>query len=222
MSLPSAVIDAMLESGCTAKQIARAVKAANAEAEARAEHKRAMDAERKRRQRAREKEEMSRDVTRTARDSKDAALARVEDKPLPTGIEPQETQTHEKRETDIAAFRRVCVEGGLDTERIEALIKHRRAKRGAITGHAAALFRRDAEACGMSLIEATDTAISRNWITVKPEYFTNRQRAGPAPPKPNPGLAAVDSLLERMNAVTPSPPQANPPYPRLVAPAGSR
>lgn len=151
-----------------------------------------------------------------------AGATRVEDKPLPTEIEPQETQTHEKRETDIAAFRRVCVEGGLDTERIEALIKHRRAKRGAITGHAAVLFQRDAEACGMSLIEATDTAISRNWITVKPEYFTNRQRAGPAPPKPNPGLAAVDSLLERMNAVTPSPPQANPPYPRLVAPAGSR
>lgn len=127
-----------------------------------------------------------------------AGVTRVEDKTSNSEIEPQEQHTHSKRETDIAAFRRECAEGGLDSERTEALIKHRRAKRGAITGHAAHLFRNDAKACGMSLIEATDTAISRNWITVKPEYLAGRARAGPM--NGTPSLAQVFGMVREKAA----------------------
>lgn len=55
MSLPSAVLDAMLASGCTAEQIVAAVKAAGADADARREAKRSGNAERQRRFKAKGK-----------------------------------------------------------------------------------------------------------------------------------------------------------------------
>jgi hypothetical protein len=98
MTLPNTVIDAMIEAGCSAEQLAAAMKAANADAEARAQHKREVDAARKRRQRERDAG-VSRTVTRTARDSTDslAGVTRVEDKPLPTEIEPQEGKKENAR-----------------------------------------------------------------------------------------------------------------------------
>lgn len=57
VSLTPAVLDAMVQAGCTAEQIAAAVKASMADEEARAEQKRAKDRERKRRQRAKEADE---------------------------------------------------------------------------------------------------------------------------------------------------------------------
>lgn len=55
MSLPDAVIDAMVSAGCTAEQLAAAVKAANAAGEARRAAKRANNAERQRRFKAKGK-----------------------------------------------------------------------------------------------------------------------------------------------------------------------
>jgi len=52
MSLSAAVIDAMVAAGCTAEQLASAIKTANAEADALLAAKRAKAAEKKRRQRA--------------------------------------------------------------------------------------------------------------------------------------------------------------------------
>jgi hypothetical protein len=60
------MLDAMIESGCTADQIAAIVKASLVEQEHRAEDRRAKDAERQRRHRA------SRDVTVTERDNADS------------------------------------------------------------------------------------------------------------------------------------------------------
>lgn len=64
MSLPSSVIDALVASGCTAEQLAAAIKAANAEAqameEARKGAKRASNAERQRRKRLADRHVMSR------------------------------------------------------------------------------------------------------------------------------------------------------------------
>jgi hypothetical protein len=71
MSLSNAVIDALVESGCTVEQLAAAMKASNAEDEALLSARREKDAIRKRAQRARDKisHAMSRDVTRTERDT---------------------------------------------------------------------------------------------------------------------------------------------------------
>lgn len=61
MSLPAAVLDAMLAAGCSAEQIVAAVKAAEIDAEARREAKRANNAERQRRFKARHKEQVTQD-----------------------------------------------------------------------------------------------------------------------------------------------------------------
>lgn len=87
------------------------------------------------------------------------------------------------RANDLSEFKTELSD--LDAERLEAIIKHRRSKRGQLTGLAARLFRSDATACGLSLPEAVDTCISRNWITVKPEYLTGRNtppRQSTSPP----------------------------------------
>lgn len=147
-----------------------------------------------------------------------AGATRVEDKPLPTEIEPPKPTPPQR---DLAEFR-AGLAPDVSEEVITEFVKVRRKKRGALTGFAARIFREDAAKCGMSVADAARECVRSSWITVKPEYFTNRQRAGPATPKPNPALDVIDSLMDRLDAVTPSPPQANPPYPRLVAPAGSR
>lgn len=77
------------------------------------------------------------------------------------------------RADDLKDFEQELAE--LDRERLDALIKLRRKKNGQITGYAARLFAQDAAACGLSLAGAVDTCISRNWITVKPDWL---QRGG--------------------------------------------
>jgi hypothetical protein len=78
MSLSPAILDAMVSAGCTAEQIAAAVKADMAEQEQRADAKRVKDRERKRRQRSRDVTDshaMSHDVTRTGCDNQDNPLS---------------------------------------------------------------------------------------------------------------------------------------------------
>jgi hypothetical protein len=82
--------------------------------------------------------------------------------------------------SDLEAFR-AEVSQLLDAERVEAIVKHRRAKKGQLTAHAARLFIADAKAAGLSLPDAVDTCISRNWITVKADWLNKPQAT--APPK---------------------------------------
>lgn len=123
-----------------------------------------------------------------------ASATRVEDKPLPQKIEPQESKKEQGAQArDFSGFKAELA--ALDPERLASLIKHRRAKRAQLSAHAARLFIRDAVACGLSLAEATDTCISRNWITVKPEFLTPRSRGQPPPQKS--GVHAVFGALDR-------------------------
>jgi uncharacterized protein YdaU (DUF1376 family) len=98
------------------------------------------------------------------------------------------------RVVDLADFKSELSD--LDSERLEAVIKHRRSKRGQLTGLAARLFRKDADACGLSISDAVDTCISRNWLTVRPDYLASKQaqpRSG-APPGGKPTV--VDAMNE--------------------------
>jgi hypothetical protein len=149
--------------------------------------------------------------------------ARVEDKTSNSEIEPQKkTNTHS---ADLAAFKS-ALSGVCDSERIDAFVKHRRMKRGANTGHAAKLFLADAEACGLSVPAAIDMAISRNWITVKPEFLAGRQqRAGPVvvPIKDTPANAARRRLDEAIDHERRNQPTDHPePAPSLVPLLGGR
>lgn len=154
---------------------------------------RSANAERQARFRAnRRAQNVTNNVTSNATDNVTAVttLARVED--ITSNLEISEQEENKKdnapkaRVSDLAAFKAELQD--LDNDHIEALIKHRRAKRAQITGLSARLFRKDAGTCGMSLVEAVDTCIGRNWITVKPEYFAarNQPRSGAPPPQQNP------------------------------------
>lgn len=86
-------------------------------------------------------------------------------------------------QSDVAAFRSALA-GDVDGETLDEFIKVRRKKRGALTAFAAKLFREDAAACSMTVEVAARECVRSSWVTVKPEYFASRQRAGPSP-KPN-------------------------------------
>lgn len=156
------------------------------------------EADRVRQSKKRERDELSRDVTLRHSDRllTGAGDVPVEDKLLPKEIEPQKEQEEKKgaQARDVSDFRAEFPD--LDTPRLEALIKHRRSKRAQITGHAARLFRSAAAECGLSLSQAVDTCIDRNWITLKPDWLNKPQARG-SPPRGVDDL--ISSLLSDMD-----------------------
>jgi hypothetical protein len=135
------------------------------------------------------------------------ADAPVEDKTSNLDIEPQDSKKDKTPSGDVAEFK-AELSPDLDADRLNALIKHRRTKRAQITRHAAKLFRRDAEACGLSVGEAADTCISRNWITVKADWLDKPNARG-SPQQQAPSLADVFAIAARTprHADQPEPPE---------------
>ncbi|HYF34539.1 MAG TPA: hypothetical protein VD994_04555 [Prosthecobacter sp.] len=123
-----------------------------------------------------------------------AGDAPVEDKPLKQQIEPK--KENKTPSGDVAEFM-AELSPDLDAVTLDALVKHRRLKRAQVTGHSARLFRRDATACGLSVAEAADTCISRNWITVKAEWLAPNARGSP---RPDPVIEAANRLMAQMDA----------------------
>jgi hypothetical protein len=123
-----------------------------------------------------------------------------------TGKEENKKEAAPKALSDLAAFK-ADLEADASQEQVEAFAKHRKAKNGQNSAYSAKLFRRDAAACGLSVSQAIDTAISRGWLTVKPEYLAGRQQAPPrstAPPKQTVGQQARDEL-KRMETLNDAP-----------------
>ena len=180
----SAIVEALVIAGATPEMILSAVRAAEQQQADALEKRREHD---RNRQAAKRERDASRDVTlcHSDRSLVRGGDARGEDITSNSEISGQEEKTKtiapKAREGDLVAFKDELSD--LDPERIEAIVKHRRSKRGQLTGLSARLFRQDAAACGLSLADAVDTCISRNWITVKPEYLTGRQQRATAPPK---------------------------------------
>lgn len=107
------------------------------------------------------------------------------------------------RANGLEGFKSILLEP-LGAERLEAFIATRRAKHAAFTGHAANLFLADAASVGMTPAAAADTCISRNWITVKPEYLTGRsapqRQSTSPPPKPhNAGELSYQQLMDQID-----------------------
>jgi hypothetical protein len=148
--------------------------------------------------RAKNKPETLRNVTERSETSHDVTerLARVED-----SSSNKEDRKEEKKEraapkalSDLSAFK-ADLERDATPEQVDAFAKHRKAKNGQNSSYAATLFRRDAAACQMTVSEAIDTALSRGWLTVKPEYLAGRQAT--APPQRQAPAETVGSLSKR-------------------------
>jgi hypothetical protein len=168
----------LVATGLTSEQIAVVMDIIGRRDAARAEldeRRKADQRERWRRWKENRDANVSQRLQTPANDSR-AGDARAEDKTSSTEKEPLKNNT---RAADLAAFK-AALSGGCDGERIEAFVKLRRAKRGQLTAHAARLFIADAEASGLSLPAAIDTCVSRNWVTVRPDWLqTQKARAGP-------------------------------------------
>lgn len=147
-----------------------------------AERRRAADRDRQRARRLRISAE-SADIHDSPRES----VTRVEDKTSNLDIEPQKKEQKDAPVRDVSEFKAEFAD--LDTERLNALIKHRRSKHGQITGHAARLFRDAAASCKVSISEAVDICIDRNWITLKPDWLNKPN--GRSPPSQAPSMADV-------------------------------
>jgi hypothetical protein len=108
----------------------------------------------------------------------------------------KEEQKASRTHGDVAAFK-AGLTPDVSEEVLSEFVKVRRKKRGALTAYAASLFREDAAKCEMTVAEAAKECVRSSWITVKPEYFQHRQRAGPptGPQKP-PQMADVFKLIK--------------------------
>jgi len=89
----------------------------------------------------------------------------------------KEEKNTKKENPDLIAFKSHF--STIDEGQLNDFIKLRRSKRAMMTDRSGQLFLKDCEQCGMSVSEAIDMCISRNWITVKPEYFNGKQFAKP-------------------------------------------
>lgn len=136
-------------------------------------------------------------------------LTGVDAKPKTTQIDPVKKTTPSR---DVSDFKAELA--SLDSDRLEALIKHRKAKKAQMTGHAARLFKRDAEAAGLTLADAADTCISRNWITVKAEWLAKPTARGSPSGKP----LSVNEIIRQRQAEGQFRNDEQPPTgPRLIA-----
>ena len=123
--------------------------------------------------------------------------ARVEVKTSNLDIEPQEKN---KTRGDAAGFVN-ALRALLDEERLDALVKHRRSRKAPVSAYAAELFIAAAKTCGISIAEATDHCIERNWLTVKPDWLAAKPQARGSPPlRMDDFLGAVIDQQERQHA----------------------
>lgn len=123
--------------------------------------------------------------------------ARVSDKlkPIDNNIPKNSTSK------DLSDFRDALASLGAD--RLDALIKVRKAKRAPINGYAANLFSKAASTCQISIAEAADMCIERNWLTVKPDWIAKPvARGSPAAGNGQPRniFEASTQLLNEMKA----------------------
>lgn len=187
MTLPAAVLDAMLEAGCTAEQIVAAVKAAAQEQDARTARRREADAIRKRRQREREavRHDMSRGQSVTNADDADTVSPKKETSPTP----PKEKTTPSRSETNVSSKTpRQALEVVLDSSRAGQVIDHRQRIRKPLTVRAAELLAGQFAECP-DPNAAADAMVLNGWQGFKPEWMDRQQSRGSPPRTSSSALA---------------------------------
>lgn len=120
-------------------------------------------------------------------------LAHVEDNLPREEISGRGKEEKKPARDDLAAFKAELSD--LDADRLDAIVKHRRARKAQNTAHAAKLFRRDAKEAGLSMADAVDTCISRNWLTVKAEWLRPKGQQT-APPQQRTMNDVLNEIIE--------------------------
>lgn len=190
----SAILEPLVTAGVDAATILLAVKAWEDQQSNALERRRAADAERQARKREREK---SRDVTLRHSDgslTRDR-VAPVDDKTLNTDTTIPKNTTAK----DLGEFRDALA--SLGSDRLDAMVKVRKAKKAPLNAYAARLFIKAAANCELSVEEAADMCIERNWLTVKPDWIKPQTRGSPSQPdagKPRNIFEASTAILAEL------------------------
>lgn len=130
-------------------------------------------------------------------------VAPAEDKLLNTdNNNPKNTKAK-----DLAEFREALA--SLGSDRLDAMVKVRKAKNAPLNAYAARLFIKAAGVCDLSVEVAADMCIERNWLTVKPDWIKPASRASPAQASTEPrniqeaSRAMVAQFMEAENGTEP-------------------
>lgn len=197
MTIPATVIAKLATLGLSAEQAEAVAGMLSTVEAATAEHYEAMAEASRAKARARVQKWRERNVTErheTSRNGLRVGDARGEVKNSNSEIKPQE-----KKDTRSGEFRD-ALRAVLDEERLNALVKHRHSRKAPLTAYAARLFIKAAEDCGISVAEATDHCIERNWLTVKPSWIAKPAPRGSPPMRMDDFLGTVIEQQERRNA----------------------
>lgn len=117
------------------------------------------------------------DVTESVTESVTPRVRVVDN--LPTKEIAQKVRKKTPRE-DEADFKDQLAE--LGPELLEEFVKFRRKRRASLTGFSATLFLKDCAACDLTVTEAAEMCMGRNWHTVRPEFLANKKPSQTAPP----------------------------------------
>lgn len=190
----SALIAPLIAAKAPHETIMAVVEAYEQQQENALEKRRAADADRQARKRDREK---SRDVTLRHSDS-----ALMRDRAAPVDDKLKHTDTTKEKNTtakDTAEFRSALA--SLGDDRLDALLAVRRAKKAPVNAYAAKLFVKAAQTCSLTLDDAADMCIERNWLTVKLGWLDKPQARGSPPGttgKPRNMFDATTAVLAEM------------------------
>lgn len=154
------------------------------------------EAEEARKSKGRERVAKWREQRNVTETSQNITVPLMRDRVAPVEDNSKTTDTDKvKKNTtaaDLAAFKGVLA--SLDAVQVDGLISIRRKKRGSLTGYAAQLFVKDAANCKLTLSEAADVCIRRNWLTIEPDWLVSNQSRGSPPTKP---ISASQLALNR-------------------------
>lgn len=170
MSLPNAVIDAMLAAGCSAEQLAAAMKAANADNEARKEAKRAGNAERQ--QRFRDRRKVRKQTRNDSNALRDVTPPIEDHTPQSVISSNDEKQTQPRKQRGPVCVRPDDIPEQLWGDWVAHRTKHR-ADAGQTTLDA---YRREADRVGWTLEQALTEQISRGWRGFKAKWVQDDGR----------------------------------------------
>lgn len=188
----SALIAPLITAKAPHDQIMAVIQAYEQQQENALEARRKADADRQARKRERD---MSRDVTLRHSDSH---LVRERDARVDVNTKPIDNNNSKNNSSkDVSEFRDALA--SLGSDRLDALIKVRKAKKAPINGYAAKLLSKAADNCKLSITEAADMCIERNWLTVKPDWIAKpTARGSPQNGSPRNLAEASTQLLAQM------------------------
>ena len=203
MSLPHAVLDAMMAAGCTAEQIVAAVKAADGDAEIRREAKRASNAERQRRFKARRNDETPDGNAGNALPNVTAVTPALSPFPNENKSNPNPHTHPDNKPARKGKIQPPAKPDDVSPQIWADFLNHRKTKGSPVSETATTGIRREAEKAGWAMNAALTETVLRGWQGFKAEWV--QSDAPKAPPDQSAGNSLMRSIHAHKSRQEPTP-----------------